>query len=189
MQTNDPRTGHGHVIALLALHSARPRYAFLVLQLIADVADGRGRAGPFVRFGKASSTIRDWLVDGLMPISGRDGRRDAMRLRVEASLTAKLTGDEEADDVLISRELENQARVVGRQNVSRAISDLVKAGLVTRHYAGYATNHVNRGAGRHAVYVLSSMAMRALGKDVPAARLAPSARRLSLPRQPDLFAS
>jgi hypothetical protein len=42
MLNDDPQTGLGHVIALLAQHSARPRYAFLVLQLIVDAMDGRG---------------------------------------------------------------------------------------------------------------------------------------------------
>lgn len=164
MQIEDFRTGQAKVIALLAEHSKRPRYAFLVLQLIADKVDGRGRAGPFVRQGDMSCSIRDWLVSGLMPLSSRDGRREAMRERVIAQLAEQLTGDPQQDRAVIERELGAQALNVGRQNVSRAISDLVKAGLVTRHYAGYATSHVNRGAGRHAVYILSPMALAALGK-------------------------
>jgi predicted transcriptional regulator len=53
---------------------------------------------------------------------------------------------------------------VDRANVSRAISDLVRAGLMRRHYAGYATNHSNRGGGRHAVYVVEPDILAALGK-------------------------
>lgn len=147
---------------------------FLVLQLLAEAADARGRAGPFVMRGNVTSTIRDWLVLQLMPISGRDGRRNAMKQRITASLADRLTGDVEADLALVERELEDQARMVGRQNVSRAISDLVKAGWVHRHYAGYATDHPNRGAGRHAVYVLSANAMAALGRN--ASQLTPTHR-------------
>jgi hypothetical protein len=33
---------------------------------------------------------------------------------------------------------------------------------VTRHYAGYATNHRNRGGGRHAVYVVRQEVLRLL---------------------------
>ncbi|MGC1470864.1 MAG: hypothetical protein WA793_15920, partial [Sphingorhabdus sp.] len=46
---------------------------------------------------------------------------------------------------------------------SRAISDLVKAGYLSRHYAGYATNHSNRGGGRHAVYVVQPHILKVLG--------------------------
>jgi DNA-binding transcriptional ArsR family regulator len=188
MQRDEPQNGLGHVIALLAEHSKRPRYAFLVLQLIADAIDGRGRAGPFIRRGNISYTIRDWLVAGLMPLSSRDGRREAMRERVAAQVAAQLTGDPKHDQAVIAHELGEQARNVGRQNVSRAISDLVKAGLVTRHYAGYATNHVNRGAGRHAVYILSPLALETLGKAMSSEQ--PGTRRSmrALARQPDLFA-
>jgi hypothetical protein len=83
--------------------------------------------------------------------------------------------------------IECQARNVGRQNVSRAISDLVKAVLVMRHYAGYATNHANRGAGRDAVYVLSPTALQTLGKSVAAIPVASPLKAQSLVRQPDLF--
>ena len=41
-------SGVGGIYAVLAEASNRPRYAFLVLQLIAEIADGRGQAGPFV---------------------------------------------------------------------------------------------------------------------------------------------
>jgi hypothetical protein len=122
-----------------------------------------------------------------MPLSSRDGRREAMRERVRASIADRLSGDEEADQALLDQELESQARNVGRQNVSRAISDLVKAGLVTRHYAGYATNHINRGAGRHAVYVLSPIALRALGKPAVTTESKPSLAFKAVIVQPDLF--
>jgi hypothetical protein len=187
MLNNDPQTGLSQIIELLARHSARPRYGFLVLQLIADVIDAQGRAGPFIRQGNVTYTIRDWLVTGLMPLSSRDGRREAMRERIRASLGDRLVGEPEADEALLEEELGEQARNVGRQNVSRAISDLVKAALVTRHYAGYATDHANRGAGRHAVYVLAPTALKALGKvvaEMPAGR---PPMQSSLSRQPDLF--
>ena len=44
-------TGVGGIYAVLVEASNRPRYAFLVLQLVAEIADGRGQAGPFVAQG------------------------------------------------------------------------------------------------------------------------------------------
>src|SRR3546814_17571910 len=48
------------------------------------------------------------------------------------------------------------------RSISCAISDLVKAGFLSRHYAGYATNQANRGGGRHAVYVVQPQILGAL---------------------------
>lgn len=72
---------------------------------------------------------------------------------------------------------------VARANLSRAITDLVKAGLLRRHYAGYATDHANRGGGCHAVYIIAPSTLIAFGKRVKVVR-APA-----LPRQGDLFAA
>ncbi|MFX7764034.1 hypothetical protein ABTK05_20465, partial [Acinetobacter baumannii] len=66
--------------------------------------------------------------------------------------------------------VEEQVQAVGRANVSRAISDLVRAGLMSRHYAGYATNHKNRGGGRHAVYVVKPGVLALLRKPAPLRR-------------------
>lgn len=43
------------------------------------------------------------------------------------------TGNAKLDRELIDQAVEEQVLSVGRANVSRAISDLVRAGLVTRH--------------------------------------------------------
>ena len=69
----------------------------------------------------------------------------------------------------IDAAVEEQVQAVGRANVSRAISDLVRAGLMTRHYAGYATNHKNRGGGRHVVYVVKPAVLRLLRRPAAAA--------------------
>jgi hypothetical protein len=66
---------------------------------------------------------------------------------VTAGLLGELTGDAARDAARIDAAVEEQVQAVGRANISRAISDLVRAGLMTRHYAGYATNHKNRGVG------------------------------------------
>jgi hypothetical protein len=46
-------------------------------------------------------------------------------------------------------------RAVGKRNLSRAVSELVNAGLLRCHYQGYRVDHRNRGGKRHAVYTLA----------------------------------
>ena len=183
-------TGVGGIYAVLVEASSRPRYAFLVLQLIAELADGRGQAGPFVSSaGKAGAgeavLLRDWLCTQLLPMSEQPARRAALRARVAASLSDQLTGNRAIDNAAIDAAVEEQVLAVGRANVSRATSDLVRAGLLTRHYAGYATNHKNRGGGRHAVYVVKPAVLRLLRR--PAA--AQGAAFPQIPRQGELFAA
>ena len=156
--------GLGSIFATLAASSPRPRYAFLVLQLVAEAAGTAGRAGPFVQLPNGPMGLRDWLCTQLMPMSERNVRRAALRERVVAGLSVRLLGDPRHDEPIIAAAVEEHVLAVGRANVSRAISDLVKAGLLRRHYAGYATNHVNRGGGRHAVYEIEPETLGALGK-------------------------
>ena len=173
----------GAIYAVLAEVSKRPRYAFLVLQLVAEAADGRGQAGPYVFRDGRPALLREWLCGQLLPMSEQQGRRGALRARVEVAIKDQLTGDERADAALVDQAVSEQVQMVGRANVSRAISDLVRAGLMSRHYAGYATNHSNRGGGRHAVYVVKPVAMHLLRR--------PTAERLNvhsqISRQEELF--
>jgi hypothetical protein len=129
--------------------------------------------------------LRDWLCNQLMPISEKGRRREALRQRVIAGVKDKLTGDPARDAARIEAAVEEQAQTVGRANISRAISDLVRAGFVTRHYAGYATNHDNRGGGRHAVYVVQPKVLQLL-RGTPAKATAPDRRPA---RQEELFAA
>lgn len=182
-------TGVGSIYAVLAEASRRPRYAFLVLQLVAEVADGRGQAGPFVAAGGEPVLLRDWLGTQLLPMSEQPARRAALRERVAASLRDELTGKAQIDEAHIEAAVEEQALAVGRANISRATSDLVRAGLVTRHYAGYATNHRNRGGGRHAVYVVKPAVLRLLRRPAPAqGAMISSAMAAPAKRQGELFA-
>jgi hypothetical protein len=179
MQNHTHSSGIGFIYATLAKLSARPRYAFLVLQLVTEAADAR--AGPLVRDGSNSPLLlRDWLCTQLLPLSERDDRRSALRARVLETLGDRLGGNAEADEALIAEAVVEQVLAAGRSNVSRAISDLVKAGFLNRHYAGYATNHANRGGGRHAVYVVERQILAALGRPVMPAS--------SVPAQGQLFA-
>lgn len=166
MQNPHNTSGIGTIFSVLAASSNRPRYAFLVLQLVAEAANEQGRAGPLIPCGDARMLLRDWLCTQLMPMSEREDRRGALRARVIAGLADQLTGTPDQDQQLIDKAVGEQALAVGRANVSRAISDLVRAGFVQRHYAGYATNHEHRGGGRQAVYVIEPNVLAALGKPV-----------------------
>ena len=185
MQGQTHISGVGAIYAALAAASKRPRYAFLVLQLVAEAADASGRAGPLVGRGDAPMLLRDWLCTQLLPMSEQTVRRAGLRARVTTSLQDRMTGNCEADAARVDHAVEEQVLAVGRANVSRAISDLAGAGLVTRHYAGYATNHENRGGGRHAVYVVPPGVRAALGKTVVTREVTLSAKRC----QGELFAA
>lgn len=185
MQFNTHFSGIGSIYATLAKVSARPRYAFLVLQLVTEAADAKGRAGPLVRDGSNRPLyLRDWLCTQLLPLSERDDRRLALRARVIEALGDRIGGNRQEDEALIAGAVEEQVLAAGRSNISRAISDLVKAGFLSRHYSGYATNHANRGGGRHAVYVVEPQILAALGRPI-----APMPHRPSkIPVQGQLFA-
>lgn len=135
---------------------SRPRYAFMLLNLIAQVAGPDGSAGPWiVRDGKRIS-LRDWLCDALAPLAVRETRRSALLERVRADLQerGKLPVDQAQCEAVIEQAAMSRARVSGKSNLSRAVSELVGAGLLRRHYEGYRVDHLNRGGQRHAVYTL-----------------------------------
>lgn len=152
----------GAILNRLAERSTRPRYAFMVLNLISEVTSARGLAGPFVERAGLRLPLRDWLAGELMPLSGRDRRREGLRARIAAELAPKLSGDAARDAALIDAAVEEEALMVGKANVSRAVTDLVRAGLVRRHYAGRITDHPNRGGKRLAVYAVDAEVMAAI---------------------------
>ncbi|MET0364547.1 MAG: hypothetical protein ABW169_07820 [Sphingobium sp.] len=144
------------LIDRIAVYSRRPRYTFMVLNLIAEAAGSSDRAGPYVNAGGLRQPIRDWLCDALLPLAHRDPRRRAIIARVRSDLAQKalLPDDAAAAEQLVEKEVREQVRRSGRCNVSTAVSDLVRAGLLRRHYQGFRVDHHNRGAQREAVYTL-----------------------------------
>ncbi len=149
----------GTILATLTSASRRPRYAFLVLGLIAEAARPDGRAGPWIRpQGEGEGTriaLRDWLARQLAPLAANDRRRATLRAKVAARIASQ-------DAAAIDAALAEEALAIGRANVSRAVSDLVRAGLVRRHYAGRITDHVNRGGRRMAVYAVEPPVLNAI---------------------------
>jgi hypothetical protein len=75
------------LIERIADASPRPRYAFMVLNLIAKVANSNnGSAGPYVIDRDRRVPLRDWLCDSLVPMAKRDARRLAIVEEVRATL-------------------------------------------------------------------------------------------------------
>jgi len=153
------------ILERLTVICERPRYSFMVLNLIAQASAKTGEAGPYVKVGEQRVPVRDWLCDALTPVAQRDPRRLGIAGRVRAELEASnaLPKDEAEAVRLIEAQVHRRIRLSGRTNVSRAVSELVRAGLVRRHYQGYRVDHQNRGAQRQAVYSVTDEARRALG--------------------------
>ncbi|KAK0341453.1 hypothetical protein LTR94_026307, partial [Friedmanniomyces endolithicus] len=155
------------VLERLARISSRPRYTFMVLNLIARAAGGSNSAGPYVEDKGRAVPVRDWLSNALLPMAQRDARRRAVVDQVRSDLTCKglLPPNQDAAERLIADEVRERLLHSGRTNVSRAVSDLVRAGLIHRHYQGYRVDHCNRGAQREAVYTITPAVHAALGKN------------------------
>ena len=152
------------ILERLTIVCERPRYSFMVLNLIAQASAQTGSAGPYIREGDRRSPVRDWLCDALVPVAQRDPRRLAIADKVRQDLEAKcaLPVDPVAANRIVDAQVRKRVRQSGRTNVSRAVSELVRAGFVRRHYQGYRVDHQNRGAQRQAVYTITEEARRAL---------------------------
>lgn len=144
------------VLERLAQVSSRPRYAFMLLNLIAQVAGPDGSAGPWIKRDNELVSLRDWLCDALTPMAQRGLRNATLAERVHRDLIrgGSLPRDAEDAQRAIAEEMRVRIRTAGKSNLSRAVSELVKAGFLRRHYQGYRVDHQNRGGQRHAVYTL-----------------------------------
>lgn len=127
-------------------------------QAMVDMLDAKNKDGPV--------PVRDWLCDALTPMAQRRPQRLALvdGVRSELARAGILPADASQARSLIDAEVKNRVRRSGRSNVSRAVSELVRAGLLTRHYQGYRVDHQNRGTQRQAVYTITPEARSALGR-------------------------
>lgn len=152
------------LLAVIAAASPRPKFSYMLLQLIAEIADERGSAGPSVTVDGADVPVRDWLCDALIPMAQRDARRRSTVAVVRAELeqARALPIDRGEADRVIEAKVRERVRRSGRCNVSRAVSDLCKVGLLRRHYQGFRVDHQNRGAQREAVYTVTPEALAVL---------------------------
>lgn len=178
------------LLSQLARVSTRPRYAFMLLTLIAEAAQDSDSAGPYLKRDGGVMLLRDWLCDALTPMGGRAPRRQALAQKVWAELAQAglLPKDPAAATAMVEDEVRDRVRASGKCNLSRAVTELVSAGLLRRHYQGYHVDHANRGAQRHAVYTLTGAARCLLRQQTapsPGTTMPPKA----YPRQGDLFAA
>jgi len=158
-------------MALLAKRCSRPRYAFMMLSLLADVARADGSAGPVVACGASVIPLRDWLCEALSPLADKDSRRQALASRAARDLKARGAWPDDPVEATRCLEEEVKLRVLtsGKTNVSRTVSELVRAGLLERYYQGYWVDHENRGAQRQAIYTLAGSARMLLRSASPSA--------------------
>ncbi|BAV66785.1 MULTISPECIES: hypothetical protein [Sphingomonadales] len=156
------------IVRTIAEHSARPRYTFMVLDLISRVARANGQAGPLVRDGEALVPIREWLATAIAPSGARYHQRRATAGKVRAALAAKgeLPADTAEAERIVEAQVSERIRDTGMTAISRAVSELVRAGLIERHYQGFLVDHENRGAQRHAVYTITPAVRAALHPNV-----------------------
>lgn len=146
----------------------RPRYNFMVLNLIAQASARTGSAGPYVREGDRRIPIRDWLCDAMAPVARRDPRRLALadKIRAELAASGRLPIRADEAEVVVAEAVRQRIRKSGRTNVSRAVSELVQVGFVRRHYQGFRVDHHNRGAQRQAVYTITEETRRGLSRSL-----------------------
>src|SRR3546814_17878745 len=131
------------LLEMLARSSSRPRYAFMVLNLIAQVSRSDGSAGPLVAKGGGLIPLRDWLCDALTPMGQRDPRRVALeeRIRTDLAMSGILPADVDRATAIVEDALREQLRPSGKTNSSRAVSERARYGFLQRRHQGKFLRH------------------------------------------------
>ncbi|HEY4545584.1 MAG TPA: hypothetical protein VIG90_04035 [Pedomonas sp.] len=152
----------GKILEKLTTVSKRPRQTFVILNLISEVAGPDGRAGPWIEIDGKPMAIRDWLGIQLLPLMAKNRARQELRQRLRTTMKDELPPDPEAAEKLIEQVVRERALQTNKTIISRAVTDLEAAGMIKRQYEGYLRPHVNRGAQRHAVYIVNAETRAAL---------------------------
>lgn len=155
-------TNVGHILDRLSEVSSRPRYAFAVLNLLAEQAGPGSKVGPFIQDEDELLSLRHWIGKRLARLSGRNQRRRKIEQRIRQEIADKLPEDLFEAQKIVDAAVEEHVRATGADNFSRVITELEKAGYVARFYEGYRTNHANRGGLRNLVCVLDADVSAAL---------------------------
>lgn len=155
-------TNVGQILDHLSDVCSRPRYAFAVLNLLAEQAGPGSIVGPFIKEDGEVLTLRAWIGKRLSRLSGRGERRRKIEQRIRKQLAGTLPDDLFEAQKIVDAAVDQHVRATGADNFSRVISELEKAGYVSRFYAGYRTNHQNRGGLRNLVCVLDADVSAAL---------------------------
>ncbi len=155
-------TDVGQILDRLAEVSRRPRYAFAVLNLLAEQAGPGSRVGPFINDNGEALPLRFWIGKRLARLSGRSQRRRQVEQRIRRDLAGKLPDDLFEAQKIVDAAVEEHVSATGADNFSRVITELERAGYVARFYQGYRTSHANRGGLRNLVCVLDADVSAAL---------------------------
>jgi len=155
-------TNVGRILDRLAEVSSRPRYAFAVLNLLAEQAGPGSRVGPFINDGGETLPLRTWVGKRLSRLSGRSQRRKKIEQRIREELADTLPDDLFEAQRIVEAAVEEHVCATGADNFSRVVTELEKAGFVSRFYQGYRTNHSSRGGFRNLVCVLDADVSAAL---------------------------
>lgn len=155
-------TNVGQILDRLSEMSARPRYAFAVLNLLAEQAGPGSKVGPFIHDEGELLPLRTWVGKRLARISGRSQRRKKIEIRIRQELAGKLPADMFEAQKIVDAAVEAHVCATGADNFSRVVTDLERAGYVMRFYEGYRTNHANRGGLRNLVCILDADVSAAL---------------------------
>lgn len=83
-------------------------------------------------------------------------------MRAAIATAGGLPADPIEAERIVEAQVGERIRETGMTAISRAVSELVRAGLIKRHYQGYLVDHENRGAQRHAVYTVTAAVRAAL---------------------------
>ena len=135
----------GGILDRLSEVSARPRYAFAVLNLLAEQAAPGVKVGPFIHEDGETLTVRCWIGKRLARLSGRSIRRKAIERRIRQELADRLPEDLFEAQQMVDLAVEEHVRMTGADNFTRVISELERAGYVSRFYQGYRPAHQNSG--------------------------------------------
>lgn len=155
-------TNVGQILDHLSEHSRRPKYAFAVLNLLAEQAGPGSKVGPFIEDEGQELPLRVWIGKRLSRLSGRGSRRKMIEQRIRQELADKLPEDLFEAQKIVDAAVEDYVSACGANNFSRVVTELEKAGYVSRFYQGYRTNHSNRGGLRNLVCVLDADVSAAL---------------------------
>jgi hypothetical protein len=148
-------TNVGEILESLAMKTSRPRYAFMVLHLLAEKAGPGGKAGPFVIDDDHERlTLREYIGKRVARMATFDRRRKQLEARVRHELAPSLPSDMFEAQQIIDEAVAQRARAVNADNFSRVVGELEKVGYLTRFYQGYRKDHCNKGGMRNLVCVL-----------------------------------
>jgi hypothetical protein len=110
------------ILSRLFKHSTRPRYAFMVVNLISEAAGSSGSVGPEIARQGVPVAVREWLSDALAPLAERNQRRRKLAARAADDFADELPSDPAAAVRVVDEEIRDRVRRSGKtKEVARQI--------------------------------------------------------------------